>query len=279
MTKANFAPSLKRLLVHEGGKVDDPRDPGGRTNQGVTQRVYDMYRKTKKLAARDVYDMENAERDEIYRQRYWNVIKGDQLPAGIDYMIFDGSVNSGNVQSVKWVQRALGSYYTGRIDGVMGESTLAAIEDHPNHDELIERIAERRMLFLKALKHWPTYRKGWTARVASVEATAQAWATGSGMAPMAFFAAGGDAKAFVEDGKPSPSKAPGDMATSGGIVSGVIAQASDQLTPLSNIEFIANIVAALTVAGVVIALCGIAYRAWAKQREKHLADALDRVRA
>ena len=278
MTKSNFAPSLKRLLIHEGGKVDDPRDPGGRTNQGVTQRVYDMYRKTKRIPTRDVYDMDNAERDEIYRQRYWNVIKGDQLPAGIDYMVFDGSVNSGNVQSIKWVQRALGSYYTGRVDGVMGESTLAAIEDHPNHDELVEAIAARRLAFLKALKHWPTYRKGWTARVAGVEATAQAWATGS-TAPMSFYSAGGEAKALIEDGKPSPSKAPGDMAASGGLVSGVIAQASDQLMPLSNIDFVAQVMAALTIAGVVVALGGIAYRVWAKQREKHLADALDRVRA
>lgn len=276
--RQNFEPSLKRVLVHEGGKVDDPHDPGGRTNQGVTQSTYNLYLTAVGLPKRDVYDMTDGERDDIYRRRYWDVIKGDKLPAGIDYITFDGAVNSGNVQSVKWVQRALGPYYTGKVDGVMGESTLAAIRDHPNHDALVEAIATRRLAFLKALKTWRRYGKGWQSRVMGVEATAQAWATGN-TAPMSLFDPQGSAKAYIEDGKPSPSKAPGDAAMGGGIVSGTLAQATDQLTPLSNIDFIAQVVAALTVAGVIVTVGGIAYRWYAKRREAELADALDRVRA
>lgn len=275
MTKANFPASLKRVLVHEGGKVDDPRDPGGRTNQGVTQRVYDMFRQAKKQASRDVFDMTSVERDAIYKQRYWDAVKGDDLPSGVDYVVFDGAVNSGPGQSVKWLQRALGAYYTGKVDGFMGQSTIAAVKEHPNPDALITAIVGRRLAFLKALRTWGTYGKGWGRRVADVEAIGQAMATGGTAQPAMFFA-GGEVKAPIEDAIASPSKAPGDMATGGGFVSGALAQATDQLTPLSNIEFVAKVVAALTIAGIVVATCGIGYRWWAKRREAKLADALDR---
>lgn len=275
--KSTYKKALARVLVHEGGIVDHPKDPGGLTNQGVTQRVYDMFRKAKGLAARTVRKMTTAERDEIYRTRYWNVIKGDDLPAGVDYVVFDGAVNSGPVQSVKWLQRALGRTYAGKIDGMLGPSTLAAVLQHQNPSALIAAITDRRMAFLKALKTWKTFGKGWTSRVTGVRATGQAWATNSVAAPTIdqdeeF---GIEAKANIEDAKTAPSKAPGDAATGGGLVGGILTQATDQLTPLGNFEFIANIVAVLTVAGVVLTVAGLGYRWWVKRREAELADALD----
>lgn len=274
MTTAKFKPALEKVLVHEGGYSNHPSDPGGATMQGVTQRVYDLYRKAKGNPSRSVRQMTPAERDAIYKQRYWDVVKGDALPAGIDYVVFDGAVNSGPVQSVKWLQRALGSRYTGKVDGMMGQSTLAAVQEHPNHDALVAAICERRLAFLKALKTWRVFGKGWSSRVAGVKAVGQAWATGQKPPEVAYFV-GGDAKGLIEDAKGAPSKAPGDAAAGGGIVSASLTQATDQLTPLGNIEFVAQAIAVITVVGVVVTVGGFGYRWYAKRREAELADALD----
>lgn len=276
MTAANYAAALKRVLVFEGGKVDHPKDPGGRTNQGVIQRVYDGWRERKGKPKRDVYLMEPHERDAIYREGYWNQIRGDDLPAGIDVVVFDGAVNSGPQQSIKWLQRAL---KVTRIDGVVGPATLAAIDNHPDHDLLIAAICERRMAFLQALKTWPTFKRGWTSRVTQLRQIGQAWATGS-VGPQPVFLTGMSAKAQIENAKPLPAKAGADAATGAGVASGGLAgaldQARDTLTPLAGgADWIANIVAALAITGVVMTAGGIAYRWYASRRAVDLADALD----
>jgi lysozyme family protein len=166
-----FQRSMPRVLAHEGGKVDDPEDPGGRTNQGVTQRVYDAYRVRIGARKRDVYDMDAAERDAIYKDQYWNAVRGDDLPAGLDYVVFDGAVNSGPSRSIKWLQQALGV----EIDGHIGSITLAAAQAHPI-PELIDKICAIRMAFLKKLKHWPKFGRGWTSRVDGVRKVGKGWA-------------------------------------------------------------------------------------------------------
>ncbi len=278
MAKSKYAAALKNVLVHEGGIIDHPADPGGLTNQGVTQRVYTLYRKAKKLPDRTVRKMTTPERDAIYKERYWDVVQGDKLPPGIDYVVFDGAVNSGPSQAVKWLQRGLGSRYTGKIDGQLGQSTLAAVEAHPNHDALVAAILERRLAFLKALKTWKTFGKGWGRRVSGVKSVGQAWAMGD-VGPAVEYVEGGEAKANVEDAKTAPPKAPGDAAAGGGTVGTVITQATDQLTPLGNIEFVGKAIAVITVAGVVLTVGGLAYRMWAKRKADQLADALDTVPA
>lgn len=99
MVASNFAPSLACVLVHEGGKDDDPNDPGGRTAYGVIQRRYNQYRKAKGLPVRDVWDITPAEREEIYKVYYWDVCRAADLPADLDYCVFDACVNSGDAQS------------------------------------------------------------------------------------------------------------------------------------------------------------------------------------
>ena len=96
-----FKEALARVLVHEGGEVHNPKDPGGRTNKGITQRVYNAWRTRSHLPIRDVYLISDTEVESIYRSQYWDVIKGDQLPPGVDYAVFDGAMNSGPKQSVK----------------------------------------------------------------------------------------------------------------------------------------------------------------------------------
>lgn len=166
--------ALGLVLAHEGGYVNHPKDPGGPTNRGVTQRVYDAYRQNKGLASRSVRLIDALELYEIYDRQYWDAVKADKLPAGLDYAVFDYAVNSGPQRAVKDLQRALNdnaNYYgiSGNIstDGVMGQLTLAAAIQAAsvNEVELISRYCERRMTFLRSLRTWKTFGKGWKRRV------------------------------------------------------------------------------------------------------------------
>ena len=274
MAAENFTLALTRALVHEGGKVDDPRDPGGRTNQGVTQRVYDGYRRRKNLQTRDVYLMNDQERNEIYKRQYWDVVRGDELPPGVDYLILDGAINSGPLQSVKWIQRALG---TVKVDGHLGDATLGAIMAYGDHDILIADAADRRMAFLRALKTWKTFGKGWTRRVEQVEKVSQHWAMGS-VGPVVTWVPEANRKALISDAKRLPATGAADSAAGGGAIAATLAGAQDQLQPLTgNSAFIDSVVAGLVVAGVGITVGGLAYRFYAKRREAALRDALDLV--
>lgn len=286
MAAKNFEDSLAKVLVHEGGYVDDPRDPGGATNQGITQRTYDAYRRGKKQSTRAVRLMTPPERNEIYRRQYWDAVQGDTLPAGIDYILFDGAVNSGPKQSIKWLQRALGSSYHGTIDGVIGLATFAALESTTNYTQLIDRICDRRLAFLRTLDGWPHFGKGWKRRVDNVRAVAKAEVIG-GKSPATVLAvplAGGEAKARIEDARRAPSKAPGDAATGGGLgglsIAGVLQGLQEELTPYSAAGgWIGKMVIILAVSGALFAIGGIAYRWYANRQQAKLADALDAVPA
>lgn len=284
MARELYKDCLKRVLVHEGGKVDHPRDPGGRTNQGVIQRVYDAYRRRKKQKPRDVWTMTNAERDEIYRVQYWDVIRGDELPAGIDYVVFDGAVNSGPSQSVKWLQRALGM---STVDGHLGESTLQAAINHPDHDALVNAICDKRMAFLKALRTFPTFGKGWTRRVAEVRRNGLALARGrQEIAPVSLMSAdafeeGGNARANLQDAVPAPQTATADAAAAGGAMggaggAGAIDTAKDALHPITGqSKWIDLAFTVLVSAGVAITVGGLLWGLYARRRRRERADALD----
>jgi len=276
MTTSGFSRALARVLVHEGGYVNDPLDPGGATNKGVTSRVYDAWRARKGLPARDVRRIEGREVAEIYRLQYWDAVKGDELPAGLDYALFDGAVNSGPAQSIKWLQRALG---TVAIDGQMGQATLAAVAEHGRPAELVEKVCDRRLAFLQALRTWPRFGKGWSARVKSVRALGRSWALGLPGTPIDP-AAKPTRKAKASDARGLPGKGAADAATGGGAAAGTLGGALEtartQLEPVaSSIPWIGKIVAGLVIAGVVLMLGGMAYRWWATRKAKVLADALD----
>lgn len=166
--KQNFAPSLAAVLQHEGGYVNDPQDPGGATNKGVTQHVYDDWRRSQGLAPRSVRAIEPAEIQAIYRKRYWDAIRGDDLPAGVDYCTFDFAVNSGVNRAARYLQKAVGVL----DDGKIGPMTLAAVKAQPA-DCLINAICTARMVFLEQLSTFGRFGRGWTRRVADVEAAAK----------------------------------------------------------------------------------------------------------
>lgn len=147
--------------AYEGGYVNHPEDPGGATNRGVTQRMYDAYRVKRGLHKMSVRHISNEEVDEIYDIHYWQPIRGDDLPDGLDASVYDMMVHSGNL-SVKFLQRLIGV----DDDGHMGPITLAAIPDNRNElKKLIVDYNDQRLAFLKTLRHWSTFKNGWKRRV------------------------------------------------------------------------------------------------------------------
>lgn len=273
-----FKEALAPELVYEGGEVNNPKDPGGRTNRGVTQRVYNGWRDRNHLPPRDVYDISDNEVEGLFRYQYWDAIKGDQLPRGLGFVVFDGAVNSGVSQSVKWLQRALGV----KADGILGSVTLLAAKSALDVDVLIAKVLDRREIFLRALKTFKHFGKGWISRIQQVEKLGQAWATGSvGPTPTRFD--GADAKALIDDAKSAPVRAPGDLATGGGVtgsgLSAIVDGAKDQLMPFAGSGWIDNLLLWLVIAGAVLAVAGFGYRWWAAHKKKQLADALDQVPA
>lgn len=145
---SHFAQCLAFTLGFEGGQVDDPRDPGGRTGTGITQRTYAAWRARRGIPVRNVFAMTAAERDAIYRTEFWDEVAGDALSAGVDLAVFDYAVNSGPA-------RALQAYAARTsLDGA----------------DTVRTICARRLSGLHALATFRTFGRGWTARVAACEA-------------------------------------------------------------------------------------------------------------
>ena len=274
-----FGDILQRIAVYEGGYSNHPADKGGPTMCGVTQRVYDAFRRSRGLAPRSVRQLDGNEWQEIFRQQYWNVIRGDRLPRGVDLAVFDGAITSGSYQSGLWLQRALGKYYGGEIDGQIGERTLAALAAHPDHDGLIADMLARRLGMLRQLKNWPDFGNGWTARVSNVMAISQAWAMGSvGPDPIPVHEEGGDAKGYASDVTQPPVDA--TTATQGSVASGgggvVLNTIREQLEPLSySSPTIQNILIGLTVIAVLITIGGALYGLWASRKTKRARAAIE----
>jgi lysozyme family protein len=175
MTVAIYRPALALVLAHEGGFVNHPKDPGGATNRGITQRVYDGFRRLKGLPARSVKYIEDVEVEAIYKRNYWGLVRGDELPAGVDYAVFDFAVNSGVSRAIKFLQAGLG--FTGEnVDGIIGDMTLGRVFEaaKANEELLITKYCGERMRFLKSLGTFPTFGKGWTRRVMGREDGVQA---------------------------------------------------------------------------------------------------------
>jgi lysozyme family protein len=175
----DFFKVMSRILAYEGGLADDPRDPGGRTNEGVTQATYDAWRSEYLLPPRDVDLMQSWERDAIYKSRYWRPIQGDRLGLGLGLCVMDAAVNSGPPHAGLWLQQALGARYKGALDGAIGPETLQAVADYGPLGGLVAAYCALRLATLQHLPDWREYGRGWGARVADVQRTADAWLAGS----------------------------------------------------------------------------------------------------
>lgn len=251
MTASSFDEALRRVLVHEGGYADHPADPGGATMKGVTQRVYDGWRRRHGVPPRAVRLIEPGEVAAIYRRQYWDALRADDLPAGIDYALFDAAVNSGPGQAAKWLQRTLGV----AADGQIGEATLAALEGR-DVAALVDGLCDRRLAMLRALRTFPTFGAGWTRRVAEVRAAARKMARHGAPAPAV--EAGGAARARPADTRLSRTpEGAGGMISAGGVLGAVVAEQADRLAPLAGLaEPLKWLFAVLMLAGVCLTLHG-----------------------
>lgn len=154
----NFDQAFDTLLKHEGGFVDHPDDPGGATRYGVTEAV------AREVGYRgDMRDLPLDLAKRIYRERYWDAVRAEQLPAQVRYVVFDAAVNSGVGQAARWLQRAVGA----RDDGVIGPQTLAAVAQH-NPEALTRRFLSQRLRFMAGLANWPAFGRGWARRIADL---------------------------------------------------------------------------------------------------------------
>lgn len=169
--KANFDLCLREVLSHEGLWSDHPNDPGQATMKGITIGTYAGW-KGRKVTKAELRAISDAEVAAIYRRKYWDAVRGDDLPAGLDLVAFDAAVNSGPARGARWLQQALGV----TADGKIGPATLARA--HASYaPAVIERAVGFRLAFLRGLKTWQHFGKGWSRRVEDVRVTALAMAS------------------------------------------------------------------------------------------------------
>jgi lysozyme family protein len=154
----NFDQAFDALLKHEGGYSDHAADPGGKTRYGVTEAVA---REVGYRGEMRELPLELAKR--IYRERYWDAVKADQLPSTVRYLVFDAAVNSGVGQAARWLQRAVKV----KDDGVIGPMTLMAA-NQSNPEALARRVLAQRLRFMSGLANWPAFSRGWARRIADL---------------------------------------------------------------------------------------------------------------
>lgn len=155
----NWIKCLETILHHEGGYVNHPKDPGGETNLGVTKRVYEDFGGSK-----DMKDLTREDVEPIYKKNYWDRVKGDQLPEGLDLCVFDFGVNAGTGRAAKYLQTMIGTV----ADGGIGPNTLKKLDEYVEQygvENSIKRYQETRQKYYEKLKTFETFGRGWTRRV------------------------------------------------------------------------------------------------------------------
>ncbi len=175
MAASTYKPAMTLLRRDEGGYVNHPSDPGGATNFGITQAVYDSYRKRLGLKTRSVREIVEAEVESIYRTQYADKVRYDDLPAGVDYATLDAAVNSGVSRGAKWLQSSLGV----SADGIVGPQTVTKAKG-ADPVKTVKAICGKRLAFVQSLKTWSVFGRGWGRRIAGVEANAVAMALSAG---------------------------------------------------------------------------------------------------
>jgi lysozyme family protein len=164
MAARSYEEAIRRVLAHEGGYANHKSDPGGETMYGITIAVARANGYTGPMRSLPI-----ATAKDIYRRKYWNAVRGDDLPAGVDYAVFDYAVNSGTGRAVKVINAAVGA--KSLVDAV-----AAAAKRDPG--KLVEAICNERMRFLQGLSTWRVFGKGWSSRVNSVRSAAVRMAAG-----------------------------------------------------------------------------------------------------
>jgi len=166
--QSNWESALAHVLESEGGWSDHPSDPGGATMKGVTLATYREYRRNPHITKDELRNISDEELSDLYKKGYWDKCRCDDLPSGVDYLVFDAAVNMGCGRSSKLLQESVGV----TPDGGIGPITLAAV-NAADADELIIKFSELKENFYRSLPTFPTFGKGWLNRVASTKAFAE----------------------------------------------------------------------------------------------------------
>ena len=159
MAAENWQKCLEAILHHEGGYVNHPKDPGGETNLGVTKRVYEEWGGTK-----DMKDLEVEDVEPIYKKNYWERVRAESLPSGLDLCVFDFGVNAGTGRAAKYLQTMIGT----TADGGIGPNTLKALSNYVESEgveQTIKNYQAARQEYYESLSTFETFGKGWTRRV------------------------------------------------------------------------------------------------------------------
>lgn len=162
-----FQEVLPLTLQKEGGWSDHKADPGGATMQGVTLETFRRFY-GRDRTKEDLRNISRKQLEHIYQTGYWYPSCADKMWKGLDRVAFDAAVNSGPKRGIQWVQKAVGA----RADGSWGPETSKAINQPQDYVKTVQRACAARMGFLRGLSHWSTFGRGWSRRVAEVEAKA-----------------------------------------------------------------------------------------------------------
>ncbi|WEK50298.1 MAG: glycosyl hydrolase 108 family protein [Candidatus Kaistia colombiensis] len=255
--RGNLDKCLRLIFGSEGGFVNNPKDPGGATKYGITAATLGAWRKLGRAATPDeVKRLQLAEAAAILEGQYARSIRFDDLPAGIDYAVLDFAVNSGPGQAAKTLQRVLGV----PADGIIGERTLQAIRA-ADSAKLIDAYLDARLAFLKRLKTWPTFGKGWSRRLAEVRDGSLRMADGRiAITPPA----DGAQKADPADTKATATESgKGSIIATIGVATTTVTATTDKLAPMAGggNKLIDYAFTGLTVLGVVLTIAGVALAA------------------
>lgn len=276
MSEADFERSLAIVLREEGGNVDDPHDPGGRTSRGVTQKRYNAYRKKRGLPIQDVYKATGAEVRDIYRTGYWLPVC-PKLPEGVDLVYFNIAVNAGPDRAARLLQQAIGGV---QVDGEVGQYTFDKLAEHVDTTALVRAYCDKLRAYYRALRNFKRYGKGWLTRTDRVQKTALAMAAGTHVAhnpevthhkldepshaPGQSETHNPAAIAHPDDKAEPPIMSPETgvvVTTGGGAVVATINETKDALAPVAgSLDWIGYVVAALTVVALAITVWGILHR-------------------
>ena len=156
--KENFEKSLALLLKHEGGFVDPPKDPGGATNKGITKKTYEKFL-GRDATVEELKNIPDEDVETIYKALYWDIVKCDELPAGLDFAVFDWCVNGGPSRAAKTLQKGIKV----TADGAIGPKTLQAVANSDPSD-VLEGFTQEIKTFYEGLSTFTTFGKGWHRR-------------------------------------------------------------------------------------------------------------------
>ena len=147
----NFDRAVYLILKHEGGYVNNPNDTGGETNFGISKRAYPDL---------DIAELSVFTAQEIYKRDFWDKVKGDHLPTGLDLTVFDFAVNAGVSRASKVLQKIVGA----KPDGIIGSKTLNLINTHSDVLALITEYYRLRQAYYESIDSFQHFGLGWTRR-------------------------------------------------------------------------------------------------------------------